>query len=426
MPELNFNVLAQQGPQNFMQGYAQGNELRNRMAQQRQQEQLAELQVQNALREQRMAGEEEAAYKAAGSDMGRLQQELMQRGLGKQSMAVGAQITKQQADKIAMLKQQHDLIKTAAAQVFANPENAIQSLTAFGNRTGIDMSDDLAQIQALGSDPAKIKQWAAGIAMEADKLVPKFQSLTVAGVGTKTGTIDPMTGKFIEGQTYKEEISPYQQETLAISGGQLALQQQKFAWEKANPGMEIKEGPSGEMLAVNKRTGEAKPVMMGGTAVAGAGKPLTESQAKAANFAGRMESAFKVVDGLESDPTVLQKLVAGNSWTNILAPETAQQYRQAQENWVSANLRKESGAVIGSDEMNKEIKKYFPIPGDKPQVIEQKRQARLDAMAGMEAEATERGIKSVKESRKALGERYQRKPAESAAPNIDALLDKYK
>ena len=423
MPELNFNVLAQQGPQNFMQGYAQGNELRNRMAQQRQQEQLADLQVQNALREQRMAGEEEAAYKAAGSDMGRLQQELMQRGLGKQSMAVGAQITKQQTDKMAMLEQQHKLVKSAASQVFANPESALQTLTTFGQKTGIDMSDDLAQIQALGNDPAKIKQWAAGVAMEADKLIPKFQSLTVAGVGTKTGTVDPLTGKFVEGQTYKEEISPYQKQQLDISRGQLGVAQARLAFEKANPGMEIKEGPNGEMLAINKRTGAAQPVTLGGTAVVGSGKPLTESQAKAANFAGRMNTAFGVIDKLEgSDPSALAKLAAGSSWTNILAPEAAQQYRQAQENWVTANLRKESGAVIGPDEMANEIRKYFPVAGDKPKNIEQKRQARLDAMAGMEAEATESGIKAVQKSRQALGARYQRKPAGDGVDTSNPLL----
>ena len=229
MPELNFNVLAQQGPQNFMQGYVQGNELRNRMVQQEQQQQLSNLQLQNALREQRMAGEEEAAYKAAGNDLTRLQQELMIRGLGKQSMAVGAQLSKQQADKMTMLKQQHDLIKTAASQVFANPEAAIQTLTAFGQRTGIDMSDDIAQIQALGGDPVKIQKWASGIAMEADKLLPKFQQFTIPGVGVKTGTIDPTTGKFVEGQTYAEQVSPYQQQQLAISRGQLGVSQGQLA-----------------------------------------------------------------------------------------------------------------------------------------------------------------------------------------------------
>lgn len=226
MPELNFNVLARQGPSGVLQGFQQGQELRNQMVRQKQQEQLADLQMQNALREQRMAGEEEAAYKAAGGDMGRVQQELMQRGLVKQSMAVGAQLAKQQTDKMAMLEQQHKLIKSAAAQVFANPENAIQTLTAFGQRTGIDMSDDLAQIQAIVNDPAKIKQWAAGIAIEADKLLPKFQQFDQGGA-VITGAVDPLTGQFRQGTAYQKSTAPGEAERIAISRGQLDLARQK-------------------------------------------------------------------------------------------------------------------------------------------------------------------------------------------------------
>ena len=414
MPQLNFNVLARQGPMGVMQGFEQGQQLRNQMLQQKQQEQLAELQMQNALREQRMAGEEEAAGKAAGSNLPLLQQELMNRGLVKQSMAVGAHIAKQQTDKMAMLEQQHKLIKSAAAQVFANPENAIQTLTAFGQRTGIDMSDDLAQIQAIVNDPAKIKQWAAGIAIEADKLLPQLNTKDTGGQ-VQDRTYNPVTGEIkIIGTTAKTP-SPGE-------SARLKFEQDKWNWQKANPDMEIKEGPDGQMIAVNKRTGAAQPVTLGGTAVVGSGKPLTESQAKAANFSGRMGSAFDVIDKLESNPSVMQKLLAGNSWTNILAPEAAQQYRQAQENWVTANLRKESGAVIGAEEMDREIKKYFPLPGEKPKTIEQKRQARLDAMAGMEAEASESGLKAVRKSRQALGERYQRKPADGGVDTNNPLL----
>ena len=228
MPQLNFNVLARQGPMGVMQGFEQGQQLRNQMLQQKQQEQLAELQMQNALREQRMAGEEEAAYKAAGSDMTRLQQELMSRGLGKQSMAVGAQIAKQQTDKMAMLKQQHDLVKTAAAQVMANPEAAAQILTSFGQRTGIDMSDDLAAIQALAGDPNKIKQWAAGIALEADKLLPQLNTRDIGGQ-VQDRRYNPVTGQIEIIGTTAKTMTPDAIAADARARQQLALRQQELA-----------------------------------------------------------------------------------------------------------------------------------------------------------------------------------------------------
>jgi hypothetical protein len=59
------------------------------------------------------------------------------------------------------------------------------------------------------------------------------------------------------------------------------------------------------------------------------------------------------------------------------------QYRQAQENWVRANLRKESGAVIGADEMDREIAVYFPMPNDDPMTIQQKKLAREVTMNSM-------------------------------------------
>jgi hypothetical protein len=65
-----------------------------------------------------------------------------------------------------------------------------------------------------------------------------------------------------------------------------------------------------------------------------------------------------------------------------MSPEQ-QKYKQAADNWIRANLRKESGAVIGADEMAAEYATYFPQPGDTPEVIAQKAEARritTDAM----------------------------------------------
>jgi hypothetical protein len=64
---------------------------------------------------------------------------------------------------------------------------------------------------------------------------------------------------------------------------------------------------------------------------------------------------------------------------NYLVSEEGQLYRQAQEDWVRAKLRKESGAVIGDDEMEREIKTYFPQPGDSKKTQEQKATSRKGA-----------------------------------------------
>ena len=79
--------------------------------------------------------------------------------------------------------------------------------------------------------------------------------------------------------------------------------------------------------------------------------------------------------------------VVGTGIANITEDPNRQLYRQAQENWVSANLRAESGAVLGPVEIDKEIIKYFPQPSDSDEVIRQKAKARRDTELAMRVRA---------------------------------------
>jgi hypothetical protein len=59
-----------------------------------------------------------------------------------------------------------------------------------------------------------------------------------------------------------------------VAQQRLAFDQSKFAWEKANPGYELKQGEDGTFYGVNKRTLQAVPVTVGG-----AGAPATVAPA---------------------------------------------------------------------------------------------------------------------------------------------------
>jgi hypothetical protein len=122
----------------------------------------------------------------------------------------------------------------------------------------------------------------------------------------------------------------------------LSFDQAKFAWEKANPGYELKEDANGGVVGVNKRTLEAIPITVGGAAapvagaaaavpaassgggnrgsanvtdsaapaVAGArtqlmgkGTALTESQSNAAMFGSAMAQAQQVLDKAQKEGT---------------------------------------------------------------------------------------------------------------------------
>jgi hypothetical protein len=238
--------------------------------------------------------------------------------------------------------------------------------------------------------------------------------------------------------------------------GQLGLAQQKFAWEQANPGFELKETEDGSIVGVNKRTLQAFPVSIGGVAPAvapmtaptasgmpgarvpaipgmtsvldqqapatapmagtplrGKGTALTESQGNATAYGMRMKEANAILEPLENAgktntglikgavsgavglvPFIGDKLedVSGSVFNALprvlggLSPEQ-QQVAQARINFITAILRKESGAAIGASEFATAEKNYFPKPGDDAATIAQKQAARKTAIKAMEIQA---------------------------------------
>jgi hypothetical protein len=61
----------------------------------------------------------------------------------------------------------------------------------------------------------------------------------------------------------------------------------------------------------------------------------------------------------------------------------AQQYHVAAQNWVVAQLRKESGAAIGPAEYIGGLVQYFPVVGDDADTIKQKAALRESVIRGM-------------------------------------------
>ena len=118
---------------------------------------------------------------------------------------------------------------------------------------------------------------------------------------------------------------------------------------------------------------------------------FTEVQGKAAGFANRMNFAMQDIESVLSegyDPTSTQDYLAGNLPSVIggaLVSELGQQYQQSKSDFITAVLRKESGAAIAANEFVTEDRKYFPQPNDKPEVIAQKARARARALDGMKA-----------------------------------------
>lgn len=92
----------------------------------------------------------------------------------------------------------------------------------------------------------------------------------------------------------------------------LEFDQNKFNWEKANPGFELKEADDGSIVGVNKRTLQAFPVTLGGgaapaaaPAAGGTGMPsarVPAPQAPQAPLAGATPTAGKPLMGKGKEP----------------------------------------------------------------------------------------------------------------------------
>jgi hypothetical protein len=235
------------------------------------------------------------------------------------------------------------------------------------------------------------------------------------------------------------------------------LAREKFNWEQSNPGFELKEGDNGAYYGVNKRTLQAFPVNMGGTppmaAAAQGGMPgprvaapvqtipgmtsvldqqtaaqtapaagtpfigkgtaLTESQGNAAAYGMRMKEADSILEqmakkgtlrgaNIEAVPFVGEGL--GKILPSVLGgtSESQQQVNQAKANFVTAVLRKESGASISDSEFQREDKKYFPQVGDDAKTIKQKADARKLAIKAMEIQAGP-GAKNIQQYQPSVG-----------------------
>jgi len=274
------------------------------------------------------------------------------------------------------------------------------------------------EVTDANGKPIMVQQYKSGEIKTMQGFGPK-RDVVLQNLGGQTVAIDK--SKLTGNEAFAQTMTPGEianlrvaQGNLAVAQGGLNLRQQEFA----RGGYQIKETPEGLAYVPTTPGGAALPVLTAaGTPLEGAGAKPTEDQSKSAGFAYRMKqssqifnqpvldkSGMPIIDPKTEKPITLEQAYGQPSryqaamraipsaglttgLANVTEDVGRQQYRQAMENWVTANLRPESGAVIGPDEMEKEIQKYFPQANDKPETIAQKQRARRDTELAMTVRA---------------------------------------
>jgi len=121
-----------------------------------------------------------------------------------------------------------------------------------------------------------------------------------------------------------------------------------------------------------------------------------EAQNRAAGFAGRMNFANSRMNKLEEagfDPVNYTDVLMDNlpfvpEWLErVLQSPRYKLYNTNKINFSTAQLRRETGAVINDSEIVWINETYFPQLGDGPEVAALKKEARVEAVKAMETEA---------------------------------------
>ena len=293
---------------------------------------------------------------------------------------------------------------------------------AAGNYQQQGLTGEAAQLARTGADDMTLGRMNA--------VLGKKEFTPFAAVGTTGTALNQVTGdqqvanqalNVLFGQGERAQINQRNaaagasNASAANSRASAAKTMQELEQGVRTGDLQVVTGQDGAITVVNKRTlsaqpvldAQGRPVIKGSTG--GGGKPMTEGQAKANLFGGRMVEAGKLLDDLEAKgvfergrikrtaegfgmavPLIGDEVAAGmghlTNWTQ--SPEQ-QMAEQAQRDFVNAVLRRESGAVINPDEFTNAAMQYFPQPGDSPKVIEQKRRNRKVATTLMLQEVPE-------------------------------------
>lgn len=217
--------------------------------------------------------------------------------------------------------------------------------------------------------------------------------------GFRTKYSPDMVGSVDKTMTFGDKIAQGQ---LGVSQANLGLARQRLAFDRAGgaDGAKPQLVDGQWVYRPDAQNPQGRVVPVDGIAP----KPLTESQGASAMFGRRASEAHQQLSALEDSGggrpgTIKRVLTAATpglgmgldesmgtamNWTQS---KNQQLSEQAQKNFLTAVLRKESGASISPTEFATGGQIYFPQPGDSKEVIAQKRQARESAIAGLSVQA---------------------------------------
>ena len=280
---------------------------------------------------------------------------------------LGMSATQQRMDILS--SEEKRAVQESAARLSAVERAAAAEKVQQGLMTGIQLhqAGDLpglnALLQSVGEQPIQSLDQFPGVAVKYKGVLDALSSVEEFN-NPKDGAPASIQALRIRAQEAGLQPGTPEYASFMAKGG------------KTNDGMRITQSPDGGL------------VFEQGDAVSGTSAPkMTVDAAKNTGFLVRVRESNKILNDLEDQGTRfgqqnLDKVPLGLG--NYGRDTQFQQFDQARRDFVNAILRRESGAVIADSEFENANQQYFPVPGDSPEVIKQKRQNRQNAIRGIQ------------------------------------------
>lgn len=302
--------------------------------------------------------------------------------------------------ELEQLTKIHGVLKTGATQVLANPTlaNAIRVTQEVGRMTGSDVASDIAELTALGDNPEAIRRWAAGHALEADKLLPKSERVDVGGAINYTN-IDPLTGLPTVVGTTKKTQTP---DSIASQNIQRANQAETARHNVVMEGQgKIPAGyrllSDGSLETIPGGPADAK------TKVAEAGQSTVDSLAATLNgYYDKLSQGGGIVSSNKRIGTNLGSSVQSSGLGQFVGGAVGTENQTTRQNILNARplllqaIMKATGMSAKQMDSNQELKLYLSAATDPSKSLESNKEAldNLVRLYGVGGEATPGGAKT--------------------------------
>ena len=335
---------------------------------------------------------------------------------GREATLSQRKLEAEQRQKLDEQKHQLEINKFNASQKEFKVEKTPQGLVQI-NKDGTVapiLGADGKQVQSLEFAKSEIKTNADGNYIAFNPYTNESRIITGAD-GKPVRSLDAATKA--EQERHNRELERQGNVKIGQENRRIQLAQQQANEPKYN------SDRGGFVYPPSKENPEGRFVPLTG----GDGKPLTEGQGKSTAYGLRMTEANQILEKLANEGTERAAIGAGAPYgigaivNKATASPQQQQVYQAKLNFITANLRQESGAVIGESEFETEDKKYFPQIGDSPEVLAQKKRARQLAIKAMEVQAGP-GAKEIEKFR----DSSKSSAAPSGSPKIGSVQEGYK